>query len=101
LEFGGSLNSVPIGGGATTTLNTGLTSAGAHGLALDPTTLYLTGDAAVHAVDIAGGATPPVTLFAGDAAAPPFGVAVDGTSIYWTNFLAGSGPVVTKLALNK
>ncbi len=99
LEWGASLQSVPIGGGAATTLATGLTSAAVSGLALDSTNVYFTGDMGVKAVPIGNGT--PVTLFASDSSAAPVGVAVDATSVYWTNLLTGAGPVVMKQALNK
>jgi hypothetical protein len=99
LEFGASLQSVPIGGGAATALATGLTSAAVSGLALGSTTLYFAGDKSVKAVPIGNGT--PLTLFASDSSATPLGVAVDATSVYWTNFLTGAGPVVMKQALNK
>jgi hypothetical protein len=87
---GGSLLSVPVGGGATTTLVSGTAF---EDVKVDATNVYWAGNmgGAVNAGTImkmpkSGGS--PVTLVSG--LRSPNGLAVDGTSVYWTD-TSGSG----------
>lgn len=81
----GNVKRVPIAGGATTTLATGLATP--FNIVVDATSAYFTnGDGTVMKVPIGGGST--TTLATGQS--NPFGIAIDSTSVYWTNAAGGT-----------
>jgi hypothetical protein len=90
---GGSLFSVPIAGGSTTTLASGM--AGGDGyyappmsLALDAQNVYVASqDGFIYSVPLAGvpdGGTPS-TVLAKNQSPHPYAIDVDATNVYWTN----------------
>jgi hypothetical protein len=80
----GTLTSVPADGGMQATLASGLSPVA---IAVNPASVYWSNTdnpSAVMKVPVGGGM--PVTLASGH----PTGIAVDGTSVYWTDFLGGT-----------
>ncbi len=87
----GVVLSMPVAGGTVTTLATGLYSP-SQTIALDAAYLYFAdGTSSIVKVPVVGGA--PVTLATTLPTAPVGAIAVDDTSLYWTNYDTG----VTKL----
>jgi hypothetical protein len=82
----------PVGGGATSTLVSGI-SPGA--LAADATSVYWAdGSGAVMKVAQAGGA--PITLAT---SANPFAIAVDGTNVYWSTLAFSTPSTISKVPI--
>lgn len=79
----GTVVAVPLGGGALTTLASGQNTPGA--ITVDSTSAYYVGGGLVMKVALEGGT--PVTLGVGG---NPIGVAVDPTSVYWTDGVDGT-----------
>jgi hypothetical protein len=101
---GGTVMKVGVGGGAASTLASGLTSP--NGLTADDAGVYWSESSGfILKVSLMGGA---VTTLA-SAQGSPFAVAVDATSVYWTNpsggtvmraFLTGGPPTTLASAQN-
>jgi hypothetical protein len=93
-SYGGQVISVPLAGGAPTTLASG--QAGPNGIAVDATSIYwVNGDEDIAVFPVTGsvvkmplGGGTPITLASGQA--NPVAIAVDATSIYylteWVNY---------------
>src|SRR4029077_18313616 len=93
-RYDGTVNEVPLGGGAVTTLATGLGYP--VSLAADGTHVYWVDyDGSVNEVAVGGGS---VTKLAGSQN-HPVSLAVDGTHAYWINEGAGAGGSVNKVRL--
>jgi hypothetical protein len=88
----GTVLSVPVGGGATTTVASHQSYP--RGLAVDASGIYWTnpGSGTVMMAPLAGGA--PVTIAYGQAT--PFAIATDATTLYWVNYgtLTFNGSIV-------
>lgn len=97
----GNVLRVPVGGGFVSTLATLPLDVNCQGMAVDAENVYLTnigsGDSTgtVLSVPIAGG----VVHTLASAQAAPWAIAIDSTSVYWTNAAPDAGAVV-KIAID-
>jgi hypothetical protein len=88
----GAILMVPVGGGTTTTLVSGVSPTA---LVADATNVYWTdGSGAVMKVAQAGGT--PVTLAT---SASPFAIAVDSTNVYWTTLASSTPSTISKVPI--
>jgi Stigma-specific protein, Stig1 len=83
----GAVRSVPLAGGATSTLVTG--QASPEGIAVDATNAYFAnnGDGTIKSVPVQGGSA---TLLAQNQP-NPFALQVGGANVYWTTLASGAG----------
>jgi hypothetical protein len=99
LQFGNSVSSVPIGGGAVTKLAPGLQ--GPQGIAVDDQNVYWANggtngtDGTVMKEPLGGGAI--TVLASGQCSASE--VAADGTNVYWVNLGCPGGPGSTVMSV--
>jgi hypothetical protein len=93
----GAILSVPISGGATTSLFTGITAEGC--VAVDANSIYWIGDSMVGTVDMSGmltvsrsGGAPETTVSGLGLGGYPTSMAIDEQSVYWVDFDSNTPP---------